>query len=54
MVKVGDEVKQGTIIGKSGCSNIQKDMGSHLHFELTIDSKIVDPEDYYDKELGNL
>ncbi|MGM9849528.1 MAG: peptidoglycan DD-metalloendopeptidase family protein [Bacilli bacterium] len=54
MVKVGDEVKQGTIIGKSGCSNIQKDMGSHLHFELTIDSKTVDPEDYYDKELGNL
>lgn len=54
MVKVGDEVKQGTIIGKSGCSNIQKDMGSHLHFELAIDSKTVDPEDYYDKELGNL
>ena len=54
MVKEGDEVKQGTIIGKSGCSNIQKDMGSHLHFELTIDSKTVDPEDYYDKELGNL
>lgn len=54
MVKVGDEVKQGTIIGKSGCSNIQKDMGNHLHFELTIDSKTVDPEDYYDKELGNL
>ena len=54
MVKVGDEVKQGTIIGKSGTANIQKDMGSHLHFELTIDSKTVDPEDYYDKELGNL
>ena len=54
MVSVGDEVKQGTIIGKSGTANIQKDIGSHLHFELTIDSKIVDPEDYYDKELGNL
>lgn len=54
LVKEGDEVKQGTIIGKSGTSNIQKDMGSHLHFELTIDSKTVDPEEYYDKELGNL
>lgn len=54
MVKVGDEVKQGTVIGKSGTANIQKDMGSHLHFELTIDSKTVDPEEYYDKELGNL
>lgn len=53
-VSVGDEVKQGTIIGKSGTANIQKDMGSHLHFELTIDSQTVDPEEYYDKELGNL
>lgn len=54
MVKEGDEVKQGTVIGKSGTANIQKDMGSHLHFELTINSKTVDPEEYYDKELGNL
>lgn len=53
-VKEGDEVKQGDKIGKSGSANIQKDMGSHLHFELTIDSKTVDPEEYYDKELGNL
>lgn len=54
LVKEGDEIKQGTLIGKSGTSNIQKDMGSHLHFELTIDSQTVDPEEYYDKELGNL
>jgi stage II sporulation protein Q len=50
-VNVGDEVKQGALIGKSGTSNLQKEMGSHLHFELSIDSKNVDPEDYYDKEL---
>lgn len=54
LVNEGDEVKQGTLIGKSGTSNIQKNMGSHLHFELTIDSKTVDPEEYYDKELGQL
>ena len=54
LVKEGDEVKQGTIIGKSGTSNIQKGMGSHLHFELTINSQTVDPEEYYDKELGKL
>ena len=54
MVSVGDEVKQGTIIGKSGTSNLQKNMGSHLHFELIKDSETVDPEEYYDKELGNL
>lgn len=53
-VNVGDEVKQGGLIGKSGTSNLQKDMGSHLHFELMIDSKNVDPEEYYDKELVEL
>ncbi len=54
MVKEGDEVKQGDLIGKSGTANIQKNMGSHLHFELTVESQTVDPEEYYDKELGNL
>lgn len=54
LVKEGDEVKQGAIIAKSGTSNIQKNLGSHLHFELTINSQTVDPEEYYDKELGNL
>lgn len=53
-VNVGDELMQGALIGKSGTSNLQKDMGSHLHFELMIDSKNVDPEDYYDKELVEL
>ena len=53
-VNVGDEVAQGTLIGKSGTSNLQKNMGSHLHFELMIDSKNVDPEEYYDKELVKL
>ena len=53
-VNVGDEVKQGSLIGKSGMSNLQKDMGSHLHIELMIDSKNVDPEEYYNKELVEL
>lgn len=54
IVKEGDEVKQGTIIAKSGKSNLSPQLGSHLHFELTIDSKTVDPEEYYEKELEQL
>ena len=54
LVNEGDEVKQGMIIGKSGSSNLQANLGSHLHFELTINSHTVDPEEYYDKELENL
>ena len=50
----GDEVLQGQVIGKSGQANISTDLGNHLHFELIIDGKNVNPEEYYDKQLGKL
>lgn len=54
LVVEGDNVLQGQIIGKSGQSNISTDLGNHLHFELIHNSKNVNPEDYYDKQLGEL
>ena len=54
LVVEGDNVLQGQIIGKSGESNISTDLGNHLHFELIHNSKNVNPEDYYDKQLGEL
>lgn len=53
-VKKGDAVTQGQIIGKSGTSNISKDLGSHLHFELIVKGSIVNPEEYYDKNISEL
>ena len=53
-VKENDTVKQGQIIGKSGNSNISKDLNSHLHFELIIKGQLVDPELYYDKNVNEL
>lgn len=53
-VKKGDAIVQGQIIGKSGTSNISKDLGSHLHFELIIKGNIVNPEEYYDKNISEL
>ncbi len=53
-VKKDDEIKQGTIIGKSGSSNISKDLNNHLHFELIIKGQIVNPENYYDKKVDEL
>ncbi len=47
-------VKQGQIIGKSGTSNMNKDLGNHLMFELIINSENVNPEDYYDKSIDEL
>ncbi len=53
-VKKDDVIKQGTVIGKSGISNFCKDLGEHLHFELVYRGQVVNPEEYYDKELGDL
>ncbi len=50
-VKQGDTVKQGQVLGKSGTSNVEKDLGNHLHFELIDNGQTVNPNDYFDKKL---
>lgn len=54
LVNEGDEIVQGQLLGKSGESNISKDLGNHLHFELIYNGKNINPEDCYDKEIGQL
>ena len=54
IVKEGDELIQGQIIAKSGTSNINKDLGNHLHFELYYKGSIVNPEEYYNKDINEL
>ncbi len=53
-VKVNDVVSQGGILGKSGTSNVSSDLGNHLHFELYYQGSVVNPENYYDKLVGEL
>ena len=53
-VKVDDKVVQGQIIAKSGTSNINTSLTNHLHFELYYKGMVVNPEDYYNKLLGDL
>lgn len=53
-VKENDKVLAGQMIGKSGESNINKDIGNHLHSELYYKGQIVNPEEYYDKNVEDL
>ena len=53
-VKAGDSVTRGQTIAKSGTSNVSKDLGNHLYFELIIDGECVNPENYYDKQINEL
>lgn len=53
-VKPGDVISCGSVIGISGSSNISKDLGNHLNFELSIKGVLVNPENYYDKNVSDV
>ena len=53
-VKANDTVTQGMIIGKSGLSNVSRDLGNHLHFEIYYQGQVMNPENCYDKTVLEL
>ncbi len=52
IVEKDDTVSRGQEIGTSGENSISSDLGNHLHFELYYNNKLVNPEKYLDKRLG--
>lgn len=53
-VENGEKVMQGQVIGKSGTSELNKELNNHLHFELVIQGQLRDPEAYFDKKLNEI
>ena len=53
-VKQGDKVLKGQVIAKGGSCNLIKEKENNLHFELYVSSTIVDPEEYFDKDINNI
>jgi len=51
---VGDEVKQGDVLGTAGSNLIGKDIGTHVHFELRKSDKKLNPETYFNQSLTSL
>lgn len=50
-VEVGTNIKQGDKIGVSSLSNITNDNKYKMYFELIIDGELVNPLNYYGKEI---
>ena len=46
VVAEGDEVEQGFVIATAGRSEVEKDLGTHLHFETRLNGQNVNPNDY--------
>lgn len=53
-VKENDTVTVGEIIATSGTCNISKNLGNHLHLEISKEGKMINPESIYDKEITEL
>lgn len=53
-VKVNDQVKAGDKIAKAGTNNLNKDLGTHLYFEIIVDGTNLNPEKVYDKTIKEI
>lgn len=53
-VNVGDNVKQGDVIGKAGTNTIDANLNNHLHFAITKDNKLINPNKFYGQILNSV
>ncbi|MHA0856256.1 peptidoglycan DD-metalloendopeptidase family protein [Paenibacillus sp. CMAA1364] len=44
-VKVGDEIAQGNVLASAGRSEMESDLGNHVHFEVYNDGDLVNPSE---------
>ena len=51
-VRVGERVEQGELVGRAGCTG--SCTGQHLHFEVRIAGKPVNPMPYLKDVAGSL
>lgn len=54
LVSPGQEVTQGTVIGRMGDTGNAKGRGAHLHYEVKVNNNRVDPQSITGKRVGSL
>lgn len=50
-VKVGDRIEQGTVIAEASTSIIDTAAGVHVHLEIKVNDKFIDPSTVYGKNI---
>lgn len=53
-VQVGDKVKQGNIIAKSGPNKLTNEKENCLHFEVYKDGSLRNPEEFYNVDISSM
>lgn len=53
-VKKDDTVVIGQTIATSGTCNISKNLGKHLHLEISKDGQVINPESIFDKTIEEM
>lgn len=54
LVKKGDSISQGQLIGKSGTCKLNSEIKQGLHFEIYKNGQVINPEKIYGKQLKEL
>ena len=53
-VNKNDVITEGQIIATSGTCNISKNLGNHLHLEVSNNGKMINPESIYGKNINEI
>ncbi len=53
-VEKGDKIKQGQVIARSGENVYESDLKSHLHFVLSKDNKVLNPQQFFNQEITKI
>lgn len=54
LVQKGEEVDQNTVLGEMGDTGNAKGRGAHLHYEVSIDGRKINPQSITGKRVGSL
>ena len=53
-LKIGDQIEQDSVIGKSGTNKLENEKKYSLLFEVYFNGKLINPLDFYEMNITDL